>query len=54
MTAIATAFAEVLAWVLASLQDILDAVIAQPVLALFVGVAIIGTLFRWFKGTMHF
>jgi hypothetical protein len=45
---------EVLTWVIASLDTILDAVIAQPLLLLMVALGAAGFLFGWLKGLIHF
>lgn len=45
---------EVLTWIIASLETVLDAVIAQPLLLLYVAIGAAGFIFGWLKGLIHF
>lgn len=46
--------AEVIAWIIASLETVLDAVVAQPLLLLFVAIGAAMMIFGWLKSLIHF
>lgn len=54
MTDIIGYFTTVLTWVLAQLAVVINAVIAEPLLLLFVIIGLAGMIFGFAKGFLHF